>query len=424
MKVRLFYGKTEAEVDVPDRNLMAVLEPKDAEPIYDIKSEIRRSLKSPTVSGKIRDIVKPHMKIAILCDDYTRKTPAYLILPSVLDELKSAGVNQANIKILIALGTHRPATKQEIIKKVGKDVYEEYEVLNCDWRREEELVNLGKTPSGTPIEVNKQVLNSDFVIGIGMIVPHRVSGFSGGSKIVQPGVCGAVTTNYTHWLSAQFPGEEILGKINNPVRTEMDKIAEKAKLKFIVNVVLDRLGNICGVFTGNFKRAYISGAKFSRDIYGVDVPGRADIVICDCPHPSSIEMWQAAKSIYTADLIVKKEGTIVLLAPCPEGVAVEHPDVESFGYKPYHEVKNLVEKEKIKDISAGAHMVHVGRVIREKAMCILVSEGVDEKTAKRIGFDYASTFDEALKKALDEHGPKAKMVVMRHASNLLPIIKS
>jgi len=404
--------------------LMAVLEPKDVEPLYDIEGEIRRSLKSPIMSGKIRDIVEPRMKIAVLCDDYTRKTPAHLILPPVLDELKSASVNRDNIKIVIALGTHRPATEQEIVKKVGEDAYEEYEVLNHDWRRKEELVDLGKTPSGTPIQINKHVLNSEFVIGIGTIVPHRVSGFSGGSKIVQPGVCGEATTNYTHWLSAQFPGEEILGKISNPVRTEMDKIAEKAKLKFIVNVVLDRFGNICGVFAGDFKKAYIHGAKFSRGIHGIEVPERADIVICDCSHPTSIEMWQAAKSIYAADLVVKTKGTIVLLAQCPEGVAVEHPDVEHFGYKPYHEVKNLVEKGKIKDISAGAHLVHVGRVIREKARCILVSEGIDEKTAKRIGFDYASTFDEALKKALDKHGPKARIVVMRHASDLLPLIKS
>jgi len=423
MNVKLFYGKTEVEVDIPDKNLMAILEPKDVKPLYNIESEIGRSLKSPIASGKLQDIVKPHMKIAVLCDDYTRKTPAHLILPSLIDELKSAGVGRENVKIVIALGTHRPATEQEVLKKVGKDVYEEHEVLNHDWRSEEELVDLGKTPTGTPIQINKHVLNSDFVIGIGMIVPHRVSGFSGGSKIVQPGICGVATTSYTHWLSAQFPGEKILGKINNPVRTEMDMIAEKAQLKFIVNVVLDRFGNICGVFTGDFKEAYIQGAKFSRDIYGIEVPERADIAICDCPHPTSIEMWQAAKAIYTADLVVKTKGTIVLLAPCPEGVAVEHPDIEHFGYKPYHEVKDLVQKGKIEDLSAGAHMVHVGRVIREKAGCILISEGINEKTARRIGFNYASTFDEALKKALDKQGSNAKIVVMRHAPDLLPIIK-
>jgi len=423
MKIKLFYGKSKVEVDVPDKNLMVILEPKDTEPLYNVESEIKRSLSSPIASGKIRDIVKPHMKITVLCDDYTRKTPAHLILPHVLNELKRAGVKSENTKIIIALGTHRPATEQEIVKKVGKDVHEEYEVLNHNWRSKEELIDLGKTSSGTPIQINKHVLNSDFVIGIGMIVPHRVSGFSGGSKIVQPGACGAVTTSYTHWLSAKFTGEEILGKINNPVRTEMNRIAEKAKLKFIVNVVLDRFSNICGVFAGDFKEAYVCGANFSKSIYGVEVPERADIVICDCPHPASIEMWQAAKSIYAADLVVKTKGTIVLLAPCSEGVAVEHPEVEHFGYKPYYEVKNLVEKGKIKDLSAAAHMVHVGRVIREKAGCILLSEGIDEKTAKKIGLDYALTFDEALKKVLDKHGSNAKIVVLRHAPDLLPIIK-
>jgi nickel-dependent lactate racemase len=424
MKVKLLYGKSEVEIDVPNENLMAILEPKDTKPLYNVEDKIKDSLNSPVASEKIHDIVKPHMKVVIVCDDYTRKTPVHLILPYVLNELKNAGVKQENIKIIIALGTHRPATKKEIVEKIGKGVYEEYEVLNHNWENEEELANLGTTKNGTPIQINKHVMNSDFTIGIGTIVPHRVSGFSGGSKIIQPGVCGAATTSYTHWLSAQYSGEEILGKIKNSVRTEMDMVAEKAKLKFIVNVVLNRFGSISGVFAGDFREAYIQGAEFSRSIHGVEVPEKADIVICDCPHPTSIEMWQAAKSIYAADLIVKAGGTIILLTPCPEGVATEHPEVEQFGYKSHKEVEDLVKKGEIKDLTAAAHMIHVGRVIKEKAECILISEGIDEKTARNIGFNYASTLDEALKKALAKHGSKAKIAVARHTPDLLPIIKA
>lgn len=424
MKVKLSYGKNEVEVDVPDENLIAILEPKEAKPLYNVEDHIKGSLNSPIASEKIRTIVKSHMKIAIVCDDYTRKTPAHLILPYILSELKSAGVKRENIKIIIALGTHRPATEKEIVEKIGKGVYEEYEVLNHNWENEEELANLGKTKSGTSIQINKHVINSDFTIGIGTIVPHRVSGFSGGSKIIQPGVCGAATTGYTHWLSAQYSGEDILGKIRNPVRKEMDMVAEKAKLKFIVNVVLNGFGRISGVFAGNFREAYMKGAEFSKSIHGVEAPEKADIVICDCPHPTSIDMWQAAKSIYAADLIVKTRGTIILLAPCSEGVATEHPEVEHFGYKSHKEVEALVKKEEIKNLTAAAHMVHVGRVIKEKAECILISEGIDEQTAKSIGFNYASTFNEALKKALTKHGSKAKIAVTRHTPDLLPIIKA
>lgn len=424
MKTKLFYGKNEVEIEVPNENLIAILEPKDTKPLHNVEDKIKGSLNLPVASGKIRDIVKSHMKIAIVCDDYTRKTPVHLILPYILNELKSAGIKRENIKLIIALGTHRPATEKEIVEKIGKGVYEEYEVLNHDWENEEELENLGTTKSGTPIQINKHVMNANFTIGIGAIVPHRVSGFSGGSKIIQPGVCGAATTGYTHWLSAQYSGEEILGKIKNSVRKEMDMVAEKAKLKFIVNVVLNRFGEISGVFAGDFSEAYVKGAEFSKSIHGVKAPEKADIAICDCPHPTSIEMWQAAKSIYAADLIVKAGGTIILLAPCPEGVATEHPEIEHFGYKSHKEVEDLVKKGEIKDLTAAAHMIHVGRVIKEKAECILISEGIDEKTARNIGFNYASTFNEALKKALAKHGSKAKITVMRHTPDLLPIVKA
>ena len=423
MEMKLFFGKSKVSLDVPKRNLMAVLEPKEVPPIYDVENVVRKSLDAPIACERIEDLVTHKMKVVVLCDDYTRKTPASLILPAILNKLKKAGLERKNIKIIMALGTHRPATEKEMEEKVGEEVYEEYEVLNHDWRNEEELVNLGKTRSGVPIQINKHVMDSDCVLGVGVIVPHRVSGFSGGSKIIQPGVCGAAITGYTHWLSAKFTGEEILGKIMNPVRAELDEVAKKTKLRFIVNVVLDRFGDMCGVFAGDFKQAFISGARLSKNVYKAEMPEKADIVVCDCPYPTSIELWQAAKSIYAVDLAVKPGGTIVFLSPCPEGVAKQHPEVEFFGYRPYNEVKGMVERNEIKDLAAAAHLVHVGRVIREKATCILISEGIDERTAKKIGFKYASTPEEGLSQALDRHGSDARIVVMKNSPDLLPVVK-
>ena len=108
-----------------------------------------------------------------------------------------------------------------------------------------DVINIGSTNSGVPVSVNKLVLDYDFILGIGSVIPHRVAGFSGGGKIVQPGISGEETTGQTHWLSAKYEGREILGKIENPVRDEIEEVAKIAGLDFIINVVPNSQVNLC-----------------------------------------------------------------------------------------------------------------------------------------------------------------------------------
>ncbi|HIE14449.1 TPA: nickel-dependent lactate racemase, partial [Candidatus Bathyarchaeota archaeon] len=369
----------------------------------------------------IKDLAKKGKKTVILCDDYTRPTPAHRVMPLLLDMLNEAGITDSNIRIVMALGTHRPMTEEEIIKKVGAEVYERVEVLNHDWRDEKSLVSLGKTINGTPITVNKHVVEADLKIGVGYIVPHRVSGYSGGAKIVQPGVCGGDTTGYTHWLSARFKGEEILGVAENPVRHEIEEVARRVGLDFIVNTVLNAKGEIVNVVAGDFIKAHRKGVEEAKRIYGVEIPSKAEVVVCDS-HPCDADMWQAAKGIYSADLVVKRGGSIAFITPCWEGVSPEHPDVLKFGYISYSEVERLVEEGKIKDLSAAAHIVHVGRVSAEKAEVILYSEGISEEETERLNFKYAETPQKAVDEALKRQGPNSKIVVMKNAAELLPLI--
>jgi nickel-dependent lactate racemase len=159
-------------------------------------------------------------EVLIVVDDYTRTTPVQKIFPHLTAELQEGGIKPEGVKILIGLGTHRPMFKEEIIKKFGKDIPKQYPILNHHWWDPSQLSYLGRTEKGTPIFLNRIAEKIDFIIGVGQIVPHRVSGFSGGGNIIQPGICGEETTGKTHWLSAQFKGREILGKIENPVKED------------------------------------------------------------------------------------------------------------------------------------------------------------------------------------------------------------
>lgn len=421
--VELPFGQKFVEIEVPRRNLIAIVEPRQVQAAVDGTVEAERALRNPIGEERISNLVKKGSRVVILSEDNTRPTPVNEILPAILKELNGCGVRDKDITAIMALGTHRPMTEKEISKKLGKEIAERIEVVNHECENPESLEDLGKTSKGTPIFVSKTALKADFMIGVGMICPHRVAGYGGGAKIVQPGISGKVTTGHTHWMSALYEAEKIMGTEQNPIREEMNEIASKAKLSFIVNAILNREGCIVKVVAGDFIKAFKKGVQESRKVWEVKVPEKADIVIAGS-HPADIDMWQASKGIYASELVVKPGGTIILITPCWEGVSKQHPQVLQFGYRPLNELKKLVEKKEITDLVAAAHMAHVGRVIKEKAKCILVSEGIAESDALKLGFEYAKTPQEAIDNALEDYGSKAKITVIKESSELMPITRN
>ena len=312
-------------VDIPDGNLIAILEPRVApQAEEDDASEVRRALSSPIGTPRLRDMAPCGGSVLILIDDNTRNTPADRILPLLLEELEQGGVAPKDVTIMIALGTHRPMTREETERKVGRAILDACRVVEHRWDRPEDLVRLDDTEHGTEVWVNRLLLSSDLVIGLGHITPHRVAGFSGGAKIVQPGVSGGVTTGQTHWISALYDGKDIMGARDNPVRREMDSVAKSAGLRFIVNVILDRDERIYRCVCGDPVDAHRAGCAASREIFGVPFARYADIVVADS-YPADCELWQAAKGIYSADLALAPGGTLVIVTPCPDGVANGHP---------------------------------------------------------------------------------------------------
>ncbi|BCV24637.1 nickel-dependent lactate racemase [Gelria sp. Kuro-4] len=420
MELRFLYPDIEA-VNIPAGNLLGVFEPKEA-PVGGNEGEIiRQGLAAPFGTPRLKEMARPGQKILIIGDDNTRLTPVEKILPFVEEELAAAGVKTDDITLMIGYGTHRSMTTEEKQRKYGRYTGGPYRLLEHDFRRTEDLVHLGKTERGTEVWVNKAVIEADLVIGLGHIVPHRVAGFSGGAKIIQPAVCGEITTGQTHWLSARFPGKEIMGKADNPVRLEMEAVARQAGLSFIINAVQDRSGRIVRVVAGDPVVAHRVGTQIALDVFGVGIPRLGDIVITDT-YPADIEMWQAAKGMYMADLAVRDGGVVILVTPCPEGVAAQHPEVERYGYRTYAETEKLVATGEIKDLSAAAHLVHVGEVIHKCARCYLVSPGIDAETARRLGFTWMPSAQRALDEAFGLLEKNAAVLAFRHAGEILPVV--
>jgi len=375
-----------SSASIPKKLLIDILQPRiKSHPETTNNKIIKLGLEQPINSSGLKDLIKKGQKILIIVDDYTRTTPTNLILPILMEKLHLVGISRKDIKLLVASGTHRKMSQEEKKKKYGKDIVNNYEILDHNCHDDKSLVKLDTTKQGTEIWINREVLKADFVIGIGQIVPHRVAGFSGGSKIIQPGVCGPITTGQTHWLSAKYKGSEIMGKINNPIREEINEIGETVSLKFIINTICDGSGNVFKCVCGEPVKTFEEGCKSALDIYGVPLTAKGDIVIVDS-FPADIELWQAAKGIFSGDLALKPDGVLILLSPCTEGVSAEYPNIIDIGYRLFHEIEDMVENGKLIDLTLAAHLVHVGRVIQGKRTGILVSTGIPKNIAEKLGF--------------------------------------
>jgi nickel-dependent lactate racemase len=409
-------------LEVSDQNLLGIFSPSTVQIEKKEEEIIEEAFLHPVGSSPLPEILEWCQDVLILVDDYTRTTPTQKILPRLIKELERSGIKREGIRFLIASGTHRPMTEEEIIKKLGEDIPSRYAVLTHRWWDPSQLVYLGETAGQIPIYINRIVEEVDLIIGIGQIVPHRVSGFSGGGNIVQPGICGEETTGKTHWLSAQFDGWEILGRITNPVKKEIERVAEKAGLEWIINTIQDGAGQLVKVVAGDPVQAYREGATQSREVYQSQLPNEADIVIADS-YPYDSELWLAAKGIYAAELAVKEGGVVILVTSCPEGISVSHPEVLEWGYQTFEEVDQKVRQGKIKKLTVAAHLVHVGRVIKERAKGILVSPGISKGETEKLGFIYARDPQEALDVAFSLLSQDAKVAILQRGGEILPVIK-
>jgi nickel-dependent lactate racemase len=248
--VSLPYGQEMVEVRIPSANLVGVYAPKDFDPVANVKDEVVRAINNPIASKPLRELVKGAKTVVILADDNTRLTPTDKIIPVILDEMNAAGVKDEQVTVIIALGTHRFMTEREILEKFGEEVVRRVKIKNHDYKSPEALVDLGKTPNGTSVSINREVCEADFKIGVGSIVPHHIPGFAGGSKIVQPGISGEETTAGTHLLSVRAP-RSYLGVEANPVREELNQIARQIGMDTIFNTVLNRPGEVVRAFFGD-----------------------------------------------------------------------------------------------------------------------------------------------------------------------------
>ena len=421
VEIDLPYGRERRRLRVPRENLLAVVEPAEVPPAADPPAAVRQALREPLGAPPLAEQVKPGQRILILVDDNTRPTPQAQILPPLLEEITQAAP-QVEVRILIACGTHRPMTDEEIRRKVGDAVAARYPVLNHRWADEANLVDLGVTPKGTPIKVNRLLVESDLVLAVGGTVPHCLAGWAGGAKIIQPGVCGQDTTNMTHALNMVSPMPH-LGRLDNPMRQEIDEIVKRVPLHLMVNAVLDRHGRIVHIVAGEAHRSHRRSVELARAIWEVPVPGLGDIVVVSS-YPSDMDYWQGIKGLFAAELIVKRGGDILLATPCPERISAnaEHAGtMTALAGLPSKRMRHEAASRGLDDL-AGVNTAVVAARINELAWVSVYSEGLSDEDLQVLGHERAPDLQAGLERAFQRQGRGAKIVVITHGGETYPVL--
>jgi nickel-dependent lactate racemase len=414
--VKIHYGKEIISLQLNENTLRYELAPADIEPVKSVATEIERALKNPVNSEPLGNIVKKGEKVVILADDITRLTPAREIIPFVLNDLNKAGIPDQNITLVIALGTHRPMTNSEITLKYGEEVVKRIKIFNHNCLEKGNLKHYGTTRRGTDIWVNRMVVEADFRIGIGNIVPHHPTGWSGGAKILLPGVAGEHTTGQFHLLGAT---EQLLGEIETPCREEMEDFAEITGLEFIINTVLDREGRVVHIVAGNMIDAHREGVKWGKRVFGAPFTEKTDITISST-FPVDFDLFQADKGLFSAAISTKKGGEIILLSPCYEGVSPTHPESVELAHLTDSELFQIC-----KDPEASIDPLSVAEVLyfntaKQGFKVTLVSAGISDEIAKKLNFNPVKISQ--LQKYLDSRLKEGLTIgVIHNSAETLPL---
>lgn len=415
MNVEFGFGREIQRVDIPKRNFAGLLLPQLVSSRPDEAAEVLRALENPIGSPRLRDIVKPGERVAIITSDVTRPCPTRKLMPQLLDELKSAGIEPKNITLVFALGSHRSQTTEERKKLAGESVYEEIRCIDSDSK---DVVRLGVTRRGTPVDIMKLVAEADRRVCLGNIEYHYFAGYSGGAKAIMPGCSTREAIQANH--SRMLEDRAVVGRLQgNPVREDIEEATALCGVDFILNVVLDEHKKIVHAVAGDVVKAHREGCRFLDDLYLVDIPAPADIVIASQGGtPKDANLYQLQKALDNAQHAVKEGGTIILIGTCEEGLGER---VFEEWLTTSSSTQAIIERIE-RDFQLGGHKAAAIALVLRKANILLVSR-MESEFVKKIHLEPYEHAQTALDAALLRHGPDAKVLAIPYGGSVLPRVR-
>ncbi len=412
MRLQLEYGRAGLEVDLPDRNLVKCLGYQPAEPLADPVAALGRRLCQPNAAPPLAELARGRQSACVAICDITRPVPNQTILPPILETLESAGIPRQRILILVATGMHRPNEGDELVEMLGRPILDRYRVENHHGRALAEHVSLGASPRGVPIWIDRRYCQAELKITTGLIEPHFMAGYSGGRKLVCPGLAALETIRVWHGPRfLEHPNARSGVLEGNPVHEENTWIARRAGCDFIVNTVLDAQRRILAIVAGHPEQAFAEGVAFVRNLVRDTIPAPVDIVVTSSAgYPLDSTFYQSVKGMVAAMDIVKPGGTIILAAsmcqgigsPEFEGLFRQHATLDGFLQRILDDDYFVMDQWQLEELARACR----------KATIRVVTDGLPPEVLSGLFVESSPTVEAAVAEALARHGPDATIAVI------------
>ncbi len=395
--LRIPYGKGKLCIELPSTCDVNIAVPRELRASDEIR-EIERAIRNPINSMRLSEIAREGENAVIIVNDITRSTPTAKLLPPLISELYANGVK--DIVIVFGLGLHRKQTEEEKKFITGgvnlKSI--EHDINNC--------VYIGSTSRGTPVEIFKPVVEADIIICTGSIEYHYYAGYSGGAKSILPGVASRRSIHANHAL--MFDPNACAGRINSPVREDIEEAGGMLGIDFILNVVLNERKEIVFAVAGDYIDAHRKGVDFLNENYRIKVE-KADIVIVSPGGwPRDINLFQSHKALEHVKNAVKDGGSIILVAECKEGYG--NRVFEEWSHLGYNKIKERLKSGFV----MGGHKLAFLAELSKKAELYLVSS-----LHEAIPYFKQTTIEDALENAIQKHGRDASILLVPYGVSTL-----
>ena len=321
MEVSLPYGHSSLRARIPENVLLRTVSSR-AWRIASSQELVRAALEEPIAFPQLRTIARHKHSVVIVTADKTRGVPSRITFPFILNELRAAGVDEGSVRLLVATGLHKGETMNDVRERLGSELPDGLKVIIHDSDDQDQLTSLGKLSSGPPLLLSKAVVDSDLIVVEGIVEPHFFAGFTGGSKMILPGLAGSETIMRNHgWRNIDDPRSRS-GVIDNPVRAEANEALRHLGPIFSINLVLDSQKRIVFANSGEMLASFVSAAEQVILHSKVQVTERPDVVLTtNGGYPLDRNFYQCVKGIAVPEEVVHKKSRIIMAGECSDGIA-------------------------------------------------------------------------------------------------------
>ncbi|MGH8793935.1 MAG: nickel-dependent lactate racemase [Stackebrandtia sp.] len=422
--VRLAYGETGLDVEFPDDRTV-IVEPAYAPGAADPAALLRHTLRRPTAGPPLRELVRPGQTLAVSMCDGTRAQPRHLMIPAVLAELDGI-VDLDDVTILVATGTHRGNTEAEIARMLGDDVAGAVRVVNHDARDDDSLVWMGEHGDGVPVWLNRRWVEADVRVTTGFVEPHFFAGFSGGPKLVAPGLAGLETVLTLHDARRIGHRNATWGVCEgNPVHDDIRAVvAAVGSVDFAFDVLLNRDDEIVAAYGGELFAMHAAARGAARELAMRPVDQTFDVVVTtNAGFPLDQNLYQSCKGLSAAATVVADGGVIVGAAECRDGFP-DHGDFRQVLASAPSPQALLSQIEARPRTVPDQWQVQVQAKIQSRARVVMHTSYLDADDLRLAHMDYTADVGACVRDLLDRAGPDARVCVLPQGPQTIPYLKS